>query len=155
MNVKMPVLEFLNEIAGSGGGVEIAAAGVEPVLLVTAGSLKAILKRLKEDERCRFDFLSSLTAVEYPAYFEVVYHLYSLPLGHRATVKTRVAKDDPQVPSVADLWPTANFQEREAYDLLGVVFTGHPGLTRILLPEGFDGHPLRKDYKLPPRLETR
>lgn len=124
-------------------------------LLVEAEKLPELLEFLKSDEACRMEFLSSLTAAEYPQYFEVIYQLYSLSLGHSLTVKTRVPKDNPKVPTATGVWPGADFPEREVYDLMGVVFTGRSELTRILLPEGFEGHPLRKDFKLPPRLEVR
>ena len=77
---------------------------------------------------------------------EIVYHLYSLPLRHAITIKVRCTMEDSTVPSVTKIWPSANFQEREIYDLLGVNFTDHPDLRRILMPEEFTEHPLRKAY---------
>jgi NADH:ubiquinone oxidoreductase subunit C len=85
--------------------------------------------------------------VDYMDYFEVVYHLISLKHNHSLVLKTRCHdRGKPVVPSVVSLWRSADFQEREAYDLMGIVFDGHPNLRRLLLWEGFAGHPLRRDY---------
>lgn len=78
---------------------------------------------------------------------EVVYHLYSIPFNKALAVKIIVPRDHPEVPSVAHIWRTANWHEREAFDLLGIHFAGHPDLRRILLPADWEGHPLRKDYQ--------
>lgn len=97
-------------------------------------------------EELELDYLANLTAVDYWDYFEVVYNLVSLRRNHSLTVKTRCPRDDPKVPSVTPLWKGAELQEREVYDLMGVEFEGHPDLRRVLLWEGFEGHPLRKDF---------
>jgi NADH-quinone oxidoreductase subunit C len=86
--------------------------------------------------------------------FEVVYHLYSLEKKHRVRIKVRLPDDDPALDSAVSVWPTLNWYEREAYDMYGIVFRGHPKLTRILMYEGFDGHPLRKDYPKEKRQPT-
>ena len=95
-----------------------------------------------------FDYLSAVVGADYPEHFEVVYLIYSM---HRAEgpviLRVRAGKEAPQVPSLVGVWPSANFQEREAYDLLGIRFAGHPNLKRIFLWEGFPGHPLRKDFQ--------
>lgn len=99
-----------------------------------------------------YDFLSNVTAVDYAkdGYFEVVYHAYSMERGGGPLVfKARADAADPVVPSVVPIWPGSEFQEREVWDLMGVRFEGHPDLRRILLWEGFDGHPLRKDWQEP------
>lgn len=132
-----------------GEDLEIITGGLEPVVLITPAKLHTCLQLLKDDPNYAMAFLRNLTAAEYPEYYEVVYHLYSFTLKHNVTVKTRCSKASPRVPSIIKLWPYADYQEREVYDLLGVTFTGHPNLTRILLPDDFDGHPLRKDFKLP------
>ncbi|MPM97653.1 NADH-quinone oxidoreductase subunit 5 [bioreactor metagenome] len=103
---------------------------------------------LKTAEQYQFNMLRNLSAVDYVEYLEMVYHLYSLPLRHKITIKTRCASEDLHVDSVTAIWPSANFQEREVYDLLGVKFTGHPDLRRILMPDEFTGHPLRKSFKV-------
>ena len=97
-----------------------------------------------------FDFLTDLTAVDYPARpkrFDVVLHLNSMAQNHMLRVKTAVAEGEP-CPSVTSVWKAANWEEREAYDMFGIVFEGHPDLRRILLPEDWEGYPLRKDYPL-------
>jgi len=105
----------------------------------------------KEDPELRFDFLSDLCGVDYRGReprFEVVYHLLSIPRNERVRLKAGVPEDDPHIATVSDIWPTANWHERECYDMFGIVFDGHPDLRRILMPEDWEGHPLRKDYPL-------
>jgi NADH-quinone oxidoreductase subunit C len=109
-------------------------------------------EKLKTQPALQFDHLCSVTAVDYPERIELVYHLYSRTLKQELVMKLRADKVGDELPkavSVVSLWPTADFQEREVYDLMGVQFTGHPSLRRILLPEEFAGHPLRKEYKFP------
>jgi NADH-quinone oxidoreductase subunit C len=109
-----------------------------------------ILRFLRDDPEAQFDFLTDLTAVHYPEkeqQFEIVYHLYSFPRNVRLRVKVAVA-DGESVESATDLWSTANWMEREVYDLFGVHFDHHPDLRRILLPPDWTGHPLRKEHYL-------
>lgn len=96
-----------------------------------------------------FDFLTDVAAVDWPERFEVVYHLYGIQSGQGLlTLKVPLEdKENPRVPSVVDVWRSANFQEREEYDLMGIIFEGHPNLTRIMMWEGYEGHPLRKDFE--------
>jgi NADH-quinone oxidoreductase subunit C len=102
---------------------------------------------LRDEPELRFEFLSSLTAVDRLEYFEVVYHLTSIRLNMMTTLKVRTDdRENPRVPSVTSVWAGANLQEREAYDLMGIVFEGHPDMRRVFLWDGFAGHPLRKDY---------
>jgi NADH/F420H2 dehydrogenase subunit C len=109
----------------------------------------AKVSRFLHDE-CGLDYLALLTAVDRPERFEVVYHLWSIkdrttaPFVLKAYLED---KENPTVPSVTPLWRGANYQEREAYDLMGIRFEGHPNLKRIVLWEGFPGHPLRKDFQ--------
>jgi NADH-quinone oxidoreductase subunit C len=106
---------------------------------------------LRDEPELKFEFLSSVTAVDRLEYFEVVYHLTSIRLNLRTAIKVRNDdRENPRVPSVTGVWPGANLQEREAYDLMGIVFEGHPDLRRIFLWDGFDGFPLRKDYLIGP-----
>ncbi len=98
---------------------------------------------------CHYNLLADVTATDwYPVEprFRVVYHLYSLKSFQLLRLKVRLDGADPRVESVCSVWPTANWFEREVYDLFGVFFTGHPDLLRILMPEDWEGHPLRKDY---------
>jgi NADH-quinone oxidoreductase subunit C len=116
-------------------------------LLVEAEALLEVAEYLKTTPGLAFDYLNYVTATDYYDYFEVVYHLTSIEHNHSLVLKTRCyQRDNPTLPSVTGLWRTADFQEREIYDLLGISFEGHPNLRRIALWEGFDGHPLRKDF---------
>ena len=106
---------------------------------------------LKETPGMEFDLLNSISAVDYVEHFEVVYHLTSTIHRQSAIVKARVfGREQPTVPSVVSVWQGADFQEREIWDLMGITFVSHPNLKRIMLWEGFPGHPLRKDYLEPP-----
>jgi NADH-quinone oxidoreductase subunit C len=108
-----------------------------------------VCRFLHDDKELTFDFLSQITAVDYIDYFEVVYRLVSVQHNHKTVLKTRTFdRDEPWVPSVYPVWKGADYQEREVYDLFGVRFEGHPNLKRIMLWDGFDGHPLRKDFLL-------
>ena len=109
-----------------------------------------ILRFLRDDVETRFDYLSNLTAVHWPQRpkpFEVVYHLVSIPKRHRVTLKLDLAEGE-EAPTACGVWPTANWHEREVFDLFGIRFAGHPDLTRILMTDEWVGHPLRKDYPL-------
>ena len=128
----------------------------DPIVRVDSGSLLGVMAWLRDNEATEFDYLASLTAVDWTERaprFDIVYHLYSIAKNHRITVK--VGCDDGEgVPTMSELWGTANWHEREAYDLYGVEFLGHPALERIFLPEDWEGFPLRKDYPLEgPNLE--
>ncbi len=103
----------------------------------------------KNDERLQFDFLSCLSGVDYKGKLGVVYHLFSMPLKHKIVLKVEVPTETPVVPSVESVWKTANWHEREAFDMYGIRFEGHPDLRRILLPDDWEGYPLRKDYQTP------
>lgn len=120
--------------------------GRVPALLVPRERLVEVCRRLRE---MGVDYPASITAIDYMEYFEVVYQLRAIAAAWDATLKVRVWRDDPVVPSVFEVWPGADFQEREIWDLMGVTFEGHPNLTRILLWDDFIGHPLRKDYGIP------
>jgi len=121
-----------------------------PSITVAKESLLSIGEFLKSDEGGEYTFLTDETAVDYPKRekrFEIVYHLYSFKRNDRLRLKVLVGEGE-KVPSVVGIWPTANWLEREVYDLFGVQYEGHPDLKRILLPDGWTGHPLRKDYDI-------
>lgn len=123
---------------------------VDPFIRVAAPAIKDVAKFLRDDERMQFDYLSCLSGVDLQqGKLAVLYHLTSMTLHHKIALKVEVPTESPQVPSVESIWKSANWHEREAYDLIGIVFTGHPDLRRILLPYDWEGHPLRKDYKVP------
>jgi len=117
-------------------------------VLLRKEDLVEVCRFLKEDASLRMDLLSNLCGVDYPdraQRFEVVYHLFSISKLHRINLKVQVADREP-VPTVTGVWRTANWHEREAFDLLGIPFEGHPDLRRILMPDDWQGHPLRKEY---------
>ena len=142
---------------------------IDPFVVVDAAAVLDVGRFLKEDDRLQFELLNCISGVDYlepdpkkapkagfDPHLEVVYHLSSFRHRHRFVLKVVLPrwKDDkpgelPEVPSVTSLWATANWHEREVYDLSGVWFTGHPELTRILLADDWVGHPLRKDYEYP------
>ncbi len=116
-------------------------------LQVKSEALVSICSFLKTEPGFEFDFLSSVTAVDYRQYFEVVYQLTSIKNNHSLVLKVRCDdRNNAVVPSVVSLWQGADFQEREVFDLFGIQFEGHPYLKRIFLWEQFPGHPLRKDF---------
>ncbi len=116
-------------------------------LVVESDSLLAIAAFLKDTKGLDFNYLNYVTAVDYFSYFEIVYQMTSLEHNHSLVIKTRCYdRENPVLPSMVGLWQGADFQEREIYDLMGIRFEGHPNMKRIFLWEGFQGHPLRKDY---------
>ena len=120
----------------------------DSALWVRPESILDVVKFLKEEPGLEFNYLSSISAVDYIEYFELVYHLTSFPHNHIAIIKARVyGREDPSILSVVSVWQGADFQEREIWDLMGIQFSGHPNLKRIMLWEGFPGHPLRKDFQ--------
>ena len=136
------------EIAEQIGG-EVSEAVVEysdSGVVIDPESLLKVARFLKVTPGLEFDYLNCITGVDYLDYFEVVYHLTSMQHKHSLVLKVRCSRKNPEVPSVVSLWRGADFQEREIYDLLGIVFVGHPNLKRIFMWEGFQGHPLRRDY---------
>lgn len=129
----------------------------ELVLVTRPDSLRKVMRFLRDDSQCLFKILVDVCGVDYPERerrFDVVYNLLSISHNQRIRVKVRVSEDEP-VPSVAPLYPTANWFEREVWDLYGVYFSEHPDLRRILTDYGFEGHPLRKDFPLTGHVEVR
>ncbi len=142
---------------------------IDPWIEVNPQDIVEVCEFLKHDERLQFDHLNNLTGVDYfepdpkkaskfghDPHVEVVYHLSSIELKHRLVVKAILPrwKDDqegnlPEIPSVCGIWAIADWHERETFDLVGIQFIGHPNLRRILCPEDWEGHALRKDYEMP------
>lgn len=116
---------------------------------VRADSWKAVAEALRSDKDLAFDFLRCLSGVDYVDWLESVYHLLSYKHEHEAVIKVKADRSKPVVPSVVEYWPAAEWHECESYDMVGIVYEGHPDLRRILLPEDWEGFPLRKDYKQP------
>jgi NADH-quinone oxidoreductase subunit C len=122
---------------------------MDVLLVVDRKDSHKLLETAKHDETLAFDFLRNLSGVDYEADgFEVVYHLFSYKHRHNVTVKVKVPTDDAVIQSATDLWRAADWHERECRDMFGIVFEGHPELKRILLPDEWQGHPLRKDYDI-------
>jgi len=126
-------------------------AGKHPRVHMEAARWRPVAEFLRRDPQLLFDWLANLSGIDYVAdgKLAVVYDLTSFQLGHCFAVKVFCPRDNPHIPTVADLWPAADWHEREAYDLLGIVFDDHPNLRRILCPDDWVGHPLRKDYVFP------
>lgn len=125
----------------------------EVVMLVDRTIIKDVCRMLRDDADFAFDLCTYLTGVDYSALgreprFEMIYQLYSTKKIHRLRVKAGVPEDDPAIETVEDIWKSANFMEREVYDMFGIIFRGHPDLRRILMPDDWEGWPLRKDFPL-------
>jgi NADH-quinone oxidoreductase subunit C len=145
------------------------AEATDPWIEVAPASIAEVCEFLRDDERFRFDHLNDLTAVDYfepdvakqarfpfEPHLEVVYHLSSFETRKQLVIKAKLPRwrndvvgEPPAIPTVSHLWPIADWHERECYDLLGVWFEGHPNLVRMMMPEDWQGHPLRKDYEWP------
>ncbi len=155
--------KFGDKIAGSN------LENIDPWIEITPAGIVEVCQHLRQEPSLAMDYLNSITAVDYlhtdekkaaranwQPHLEVVYHLSSMRHKHSLVLKVHLPRwqDDqvgqlPPLPSVSHIWSTANWHEREVYDLLGIQFTGHPDLRRILCPEDWIGHPLRKDYQMP------
>lgn len=122
---------------------------VQPWVTVPPEAITEISRFLRDDPELRFNTLMCLSGVHYPdeEMFGVTYHLHSTPNNISLILKVSVPESRPRLPSVESVWKTANWHEREAYDMFGIVFENHPDLRRILCPDDWEGHPLRKDYK--------
>lgn len=124
----------------------------DPLVIIKKEGLKSIAAALKNDPEFQFNMLMDLTAVDYLHWeekefrFEVIYNFYSLLKNHRLFIKALVKETEPEIDSVTSFWPSANWYEREVWDMFGIRFKGHPNLKRLLMYEEFKGHPLRKDY---------
>lgn len=137
-----------------------ARLGNETVV-IHAEDLVSVCEFLRDDAQCKMNMLIDVTAVDWPEReprFDVVYHVYSLEKKHRLRLKVQVPVEKPNVQTITTVWKGANWFERETYDMYGIIFEGHPNLTRVLLYPEFRGHPLRKDYeigKTQPLIENR
>lgn len=125
----------------------------ELTLAVDRSAIVPVMTMLRDDPDFQFDYLSYMTCVDHSALgrdvrFDATYELYSIPRTHRLRVRAAVPEDDPVIESVFSVWPGANFMEREAFDMFGVLFQNHPDLRRILMPDDWEGHPLRKDFPI-------
>jgi NADH-quinone oxidoreductase subunit C len=134
---------FGNRVLESQPDAINAWSAIEP------SSIMEICQFFRSDDRLSMEHLELLAGVDYKDHIEVVYVLYSLKCHHRYTLKCRLPRENPVIQTVESVWAVANWHEREAYDMFGVVFEGHTDLRRILCPDDWDGYPLRKDYQFP------
>jgi NADH-quinone oxidoreductase subunit C len=146
---KMIEEKFAGQVLGTMTHAEQVAVSLKKDLI------RDVCLFLRDEPSLNMDLLADLTAVDYSRYpgdvgprFEVVYNMISTKYRHRIRLKVRVPEDDPRIDTVSSVWQTANWHERETYDLMGITFDGHPDLRRILLPEDWEGYPLRKEYPL-------
>lgn len=145
--------EIFDQLEAKFGGEVIRELQEEgsdpPAIYVKSEEIQEVLRFLKEDGGMGFDSLMCLSGVDLEEEIQVLYHLHSLTNRHKIAIKARLNRERPMIPTAEGLYPVANYHEREAYDLLGIIFVGHSDLRRILLPEDWPGHPLRKDYTYP------
>ena len=128
----------------SGGGL---GWGRSATIWVKTPYIADVAAFLQQDYELDFQYLNAISAIDFVGHFELVYHLTSFRRGHKATMRARLeGRENLSAPSVYHLWRGADFQEREIWDLMGIYFEGHPNMKRIMLWEGFEGHPLRKDF---------
>jgi NADH-quinone oxidoreductase subunit C len=140
VQAKFPTVQPLAKVAGQ-------ARGDEPYLAVPADKLVELCQFLKSNPVLNFDFLSFVTSIDWKDRYEVVYYLLSMAQKHKLVLKvTTSERNNPEIPTVTNVWAAADWQEREIYDLMGIRFSGHYNMRRILLPEDWEGYPLRKDY---------
>ena len=142
---RQALVAFLNEKMDA--QAEVFEDNTEGSIKVSRLKLVETMQELRKNPQYKFDVLMNLSSVDYPENFTVIYHLFSIEHKHYLTVKVEISKENPcWVPSVSSVWKAAQVHEREVFDLMGILFNDHPDLRRILLPEDFAGHPLRKDF---------
>lgn len=143
------VVQKINE-RFEGAVVESYSFRGETTVVVDKGVIVGVCEYLRDEKSLRFNYLSDLCGVDMISVdgtFQIVYHLYSLPRNDRLRLKVSIQNSSsPSVQTVTTVWPTANWHEREVFDMFGIDFIGHPDMRRILMPDDFVGHPLRKDY---------
>lgn len=129
-------------------GLEFLTEQAQPAIVVTPARLRELALALRDDPELRFESLQQVAGVDYPdeARLRSTVTLCSYAHGRLLTLHTDLPRDDPRLPSLHDVWPAAEWHERESWDLLGIVYEGHPDLRRIMLPDDWEGHPLRKDF---------
>lgn len=146
---EMKAEEIVQKLQGRFGAsiLEAKLESREPWIRIDSKALVDVATFLRDDPELQFDFLRSLAGVDYKGEIELVYLLFSYSKRHAFKLKTRVKTDRAKLATVSEVWPAAEWYEREAYDLVGVEFEGHRDLRRIMLPDDWIGHPLRKDYR--------
>ena len=116
---------------------------------VNAADWHSLAVRLRQDEQLSFDYLFCITCVDWKTHLSMVYHLTSTRYRHTLVIKSKLDRNDPVIDSVTDIWKTADFHEREAFEMFGVRFLNHPDLRKLILPDDWTGYPMRKDYEDP------
>ena len=139
------ILEYL-KVAFPDAGFALDETEPEPLIVVPREHLQKVAQFLRDDEKLHFECLMCLSAIEMDDELHTVYNLYSMKHSHKVSLRCKVSKEDPVIPTVTFIWRTAEWHEREAYDLMGIIYDGHPDPRRILNPDDWEGHPLRKDY---------
>jgi len=144
---------LVEAVGGEAGAIEkVVIDRGEITFFIRRESLPEVVRHLRDDDKLRFEFCSSISGVHYPhetgRELHVVYHLLSMSYRRRLRLEVTTPDDDRHIPSVVSTYPTADWHERETWDFFGIVFDGHPALTRILMPDDWIGHPQRKDYPL-------
>jgi NADH-quinone oxidoreductase subunit C len=140
---------FVKQFCGNGDALADENSSPKAIKLSDKDLLK-VCEKLHRSEKIYFDMLSCITALDNGPELntmEVIYNLYSIPYGHHIMLKVTLPRENPEVQSVTSIWKTADWHEREAFDMFGITFIGHPDLRRILMPADWQGNPLRKDYK--------
>ena len=140
--LKIKLTELIPSVVFEEGGEWVTA-------FVDASNWKTIAGQLRSDEAFKLDYLFCVTCVDWKTHLAMVYHLTSTMYRHALVIKAKLDRNDPEIETVSDIWRTAEFHEREAYDLFGVKFLNHPDLRRLLLTDDFVGYPLRKDFEDP------
>ena len=140
LKIKLP--ELIPSVVFEEGGEWITA-------FVDGSNWKTIAQQLRSNEGFEFDYLFCLTCIDWKTHLTMVYHLTSTIYRHAVVIKAKLDRNNPELETVSDIWRTAEFNEREAYDLFGVQFLHHPDLRRLLLTDDFNGYPLRKDFEDP------
>lgn len=147
----MPDFQQLVDIVSKvTGDVRMDEKASPKAIIISPADVRKVCEELYRNPASYFDMLSCITAIDNGSEantMEVVYNLYSIPFNHHLMIKVILPRENAEIDSVCDIWRTANWHEREAFDMFGIKFKGHPDLRRILMPADWEGHPLRKDYK--------
>ncbi|MGB4771358.1 MAG: NADH-quinone oxidoreductase subunit C [Chitinophagaceae bacterium] len=140
--------EELQQYLGGLGSLIFEEGGEWINLFVEPADFRALMERLRRDEQLGFDYLFCLTCVDFKTHLTMVYHLSSTRYRYNIVVKSKLDREQPEIETVCDIWRTAEFHEREVYELFGVNFLNHPDLRLLILPEGWEGkNPMRKDFE--------
>lgn len=141
--------ELILKVKELDAAAEFDTNGEWPVAFIHSANWKTLAGQLRYDETLYFDYLFCLTCIDYKTHLTMVYHLTSTRFRHVLVVKSKLERSNPEIDTVSDIWRTAEYHEREVFDLFGVRFLNHPNLKRLLLEDSFIGFPLRKDFEDP------